>query len=213
VFRSNVRSVFSGLNLVANAARMPRVARLMQAPGLLFILQWVSQKIQRSCLRLLSKSLDETISSERGSISTSPKNDEHPVQRLSRPSSTGELRSHPGSNVSNKSALSQEKVHQMKKFLSKRNSEDRLTNVTHSKVTPNAHRQSQFGLNRYAFDYAGGNFRDSKISSLQRSQVGQTMFELTVRRVALALMVRIIQILYVVHSLCRHEITHTLSYI
>lgn len=169
----------------------------MQAPGVLFILQWVSQKIQRSCLWLLPKPLDETIPGERGSISTSPKNDEHPVQRLSRPSSSsGELRSRSGSNFSKKNALSQEKVHQMKEFLSKRNSEDRRTHVTHSNVYPNAHRQSQFGLNRYAFDYAGGNFRDSKISSLQRSQVGQTMFELTVRRVALALMVRSIQIFY-----------------
>jgi hypothetical protein len=166
----------------------------MQAPGLVFILQWISLKLQSNCLRILSKPVDEAITIDRISASISPKNDEIQAKLTSIPSSAGDYSARSGSHFSNKKAISQEKAQQMKKFLNKRSTEESRANTTHSKVSPSTNRKPRFGLNRYAFDYTGRQYRHSKVSgqSLQRSQVGQTMFELTVRRVALALMVRII---------------------
>ena len=174
---------------MANAVRMPRVARLMQAPGLLFTLQWISQKLQRCCRLVLSKPVHEPITVDRNA-----KNEKQPSKRTSLRSSHVDPNIRSNSKFLHKKAMSQEKAHQMKKFLSKRSLEESRTNVTHSKVSPDTNYHPQFGLNRYAFDYTGGNLRGSEVSnkSLQRSQVGQTMFELTVRRVALALMVRFI---------------------
>lgn len=174
---------------------MPRVARLMQAPGLLFILQWISQKLQSCCRLVLAKPVHEPIIVDREADSTQSK---HPSKRTSLRSSYADPNKRSGSKFLHKKAMSHEKAHQMKKFLSKRSLEESRTNVTHSTVSPDTNYQPHFGLNRYAFDYTGGNLRGSKVSSqsLQRSQVGQTMFELTVRRVALALMVRFILLLF-----------------
>lgn len=150
--------------------------------------------LQRCCRLVLSKPVHEPITVDRDADFTQSKNDKHLSKRTSLRSSHADPKIRSNSKFLHKKAMSQEKAHQMKKFLSKRSLEESRTNVTHSKVSPDTNYHPQFGLNRYAFDYTGGNLRGSKVSnqSLQRSQVGQTMFELTVRRVALALMVRFI---------------------
>lgn len=142
------------------------------------MIEWISQKIPqlgkcRSTLTNPSNSVTEGVKSIRLDSSPSQK-----------------------SNDSDGKKMSERKINQMKNFLNVRHAANVSVAVNKNIIQedePNVVSESDYsmhgGLEHYVFDYSSSGLYKPSRRSEKNSQVGQKMFDLTVRRVALALMV------------------------